>query len=93
MNLILSRIVVKSHVIKNTDLLYEKDGVLNILIIDSNYSQNYLTGKIRLYSQVALDTALMVNFLVFTEARRNLMTKLANKNGLKSIIIKGNWKY
>ncbi|SFF97536.1 hypothetical protein SAMN05660649_00289 [Desulfotomaculum arcticum] len=80
---------------RSSDLFFEKDGVLQVLVIDYRYSLKYLVERIKLYSRLPLDMReqLIINFLVFSETRQKQVLKAAADSGVRVKVLKANWKY
>jgi len=81
---------------RGSDLFFENDGVLNVLVVDYQLSLKYLGNKVKLYAQLPLVIRehLVVTFLVFSEVRQRCVLRLKDGvSGLKVRALKGNWKY
>ena len=80
---------------RGSDLFFEKDGVLNVLVVDYQLSLKYLAERVRLYSRlpVYLREQLIVNFLVFSATRQKQVLKAAADSGVRVKVLKANWKY
>lgn len=75
--------------------VFERDGQLNVLVIDYQYSLKYLAGRVKLYSRLPPEIRgqLLVNYLVFTEIRQKQVIKAAAGMGVRVKVLKANWKY
>ncbi|WP_166512319.1 hypothetical protein [Desulfallas thermosapovorans] len=80
---------------RSSDLFFEKDGQLNVLVVDYQYSLKYLAERVRLYSRLPPEVRgqLVVNFLVFSETRQKRVLQLAADAGVRVKVLRANWKY
>ncbi|OPX92604.1 MAG: hypothetical protein A4E53_00395 [Pelotomaculum sp. PtaB.Bin104] len=77
-----------------SDVYYEKDGLLHVLVVDNQLSMKYFQERAKAYSNLpaGLREGVVVVFLVFSEAKRNHMMKLAG-SGVRIKVLKATWKY
>ena len=56
-----------------SDIYYEKDGLLHVLVVDNQLSMKYFTERVRAYSNLPLEMrhSLAVVFLVFSEVKKS----------------------
>ncbi|WP_195713580.1 hypothetical protein [Desulfallas sp. Bu1-1] len=80
---------------RGSDLFFEKEDMLHVLVIDYQYSLKYLVERVRLYGRLPpeLREKLVVNFLVFAETRQQQVLELAKDVGMRVKVLKANWKY
>lgn len=78
-----------------SDLFFEKESVLNALVIDYQYSLKYLTERVKLYSRLppGIREQLVINFLTFSETRQKQLIKVAADAAIRVKVLKANWKY
>lgn len=78
-----------------SDCYYEQDGILHILVVDNQLSMKYFQERVRAYSGLPADLlgSLAVVLLVYSEAKKNQVMKLAAGAGVRIKVIKSNWKY
>lgn len=78
-----------------SDVYYEKDGALHVLVVDNQLSMKYFQERVKSYSglPVELRGGLVVVFLVFSEAKKIQVLKVAACSGVKVKVFKAAWKY
>ncbi len=78
-----------------SDVYYVKDNLLHVLVVDNHLSMKYFSHKVKAYSDLPpeLRGGLAVVFLVFNDAKKNIVMKLAAGTGVRVKVIKSNWKY
>lgn len=78
-----------------SDTYYEKEGTLHVLVVDNQLSMKYFQERVRAYSglPVELRGGLAVVFLVFSEAKKSQVMKMASGAGVKVKVLKASWKY
>jgi len=86
---------VLARCLRSSDLFFEKDGWLHVLAIDYQYSLKYLMERVKQYSRLppAIREQLVIDFLVFSEAKQKQVLKAAADSGVKVKVLKANWKY
>lgn len=77
-----------------SDTYYEKDGILHVLVVDNQLSMKYFAERVKAYSKLPaeLRDSLVIVFLVFSEAKRSQVMKLASSR-VRIKVLKANWKY
>lgn len=77
-----------------SDTYYEKDSLLHVLVVDNQLSMKYFAQRVSAYSNlpVNLRDSLVVVFLVFSEAKRSQVLRLAG-GGIRIKVLKAKWKY
>lgn len=78
-----------------SDVYYEKDGVLHVLVVDNQLSMKYFQERVKAYSGLPaeLREGLEVVFLVFSDAKKSQVIRLAAGAGVKIKVLKASWKY
>lgn len=78
-----------------SDVYYEKDGMLHVLVVDRKLSMKYFQERVKAYSglPVELRDGLVVVFLVFSEAKKNQVLRLAAGGPVRVKVYKSSWKY
>lgn len=80
---------------RGSDLFFERDGGLQVLVIDYQYALKYLGERVKLYSRLppGIRGQLVINFLTFSETRQKQILKAAADAAVKIKVLRANWKY
>jgi len=82
-------------VFRLSDVYYERDGVLCVLVVDNRLSMKYFAERVKAYSKLPADMRenVIIVFLVFSEAKRNQVLKLSLGSRVRIKVLKAKWKY
>lgn len=78
-----------------SDIYYEKNGLLHVLVVDNQLSMKYFAERVKAYSKLPADLRenMTVVFLVFADAKKNQVLKLSAGSRVRIKVLKAKWKY
>lgn len=77
---------------RTTDVFYEKDGLLHVLVMDTRLTTKYFQERVKAYAKLP-PASIAVVFLTFSEAKKEQALRLAAGSAVQVKVLKSKWKY